>query len=143
MRITAFVAVGGALVAVGGLFIVSVAASQLQQGGMAVVVASCWLIPFGAFIVASALLRPATLTVDDGGLHLRMLTRVRVIPWSLVRSFRTRPGGGGKTWFVQAELGTGKKVVLGGCQGSLDRASRIAAELTAAYREHLAQRPSL
>lgn len=142
MGIRAVVAVTGALAAVGGLFIViSVAASQPQQDGISFVVIACFLILCGAVSVASAL-RPQTLTVDDGGLHLRTLTRVRVIPWSLVRSFRTLSPMVG-IWWVQAELGTGKKVRLGGCQGSYGRASRIAAELTAAYREHLAQRPSL
>lgn len=84
-------------------------------------------------------LRPGMLTVDDRGLHLRTLTRARVIPWSLVRSFRARPDGRG-WWFVWVELSTGKKVVLPGAQGSSGRAERIATELMAAHREHLAER---
>ena len=123
-----------------GVIVVPAAASQLQQGGMSGVVVGSFLILAGAFFIAVAL-RPGTLTVDDGGLHLRTLTRARVIPWSLVRSFRARPGGRG-WWFVWAELGTGKKVVLPGPQGSRGRAERIAAELMAAHREHLAERPS-
>jgi hypothetical protein len=139
-RPRAFSAVVGACVVVTGVIVVPVAASQLQQGGMPGVVGGSFLILAGAFFIALAL-RPGTLTVDDGGLHLRSLTRARVIPWSLVRSFRARPGGRG-VWFVWVELGTGKKVVLPGPQGSRGRAERIAAELMAAHREHLAERPS-
>jgi hypothetical protein len=73
---------------------------------------------------------------------LRTLTRARVIPWSLVRSFQARPGSW-DWWFVWVELGTGKKVRLPGPQGTRGRAERIAAELTATHREHLARRPSL
>jgi hypothetical protein len=112
------------------------AASQLQQGGMSGVVVGSILIPCGAFFIACAW-RPGTLSVDYFGLHMRTLTRARVIPWSLVRSFRAQPGGRG-WWFVSVELSTGKKVLLRGPQGSRGRAERIAAELTATLREHRA-----
>jgi Bacterial PH domain len=104
---------------------------------MSGVVVDSLLILAGALLIAIAL-RPGTLTVDDEGLQLRTLTRTRAISWSLVRSFRARPGGRG-WWFVWAELGTGKKVPLPGPQGSRNRAERIAAELTEAHREHLAR----
>lgn len=139
-RLSAFFAVVGAFAAVTGVIVVPAAASQLQQGGMSGVVVGSFGILTGALFITAAL-RPATLTVDDGGLHLRTLTRARVIPWSLVRSFRARPGGRG-WWFVWAELSTGKKVMLPGVQGSSGRAERIAAELMAAHREHLAERLS-
>jgi hypothetical protein len=140
-RLRAFFAVAGAFVVVSGVIVVPAAASQLQRGGMSgVVVGGSILILAGALFITFAL-RPGTLTVDDGGLHLRTLTRARAIPWYLVRSFRARPGGRG-WWFVWVELGTGKKVVLPGPQGSRGRAERIAAELMAAHREHLAGRPS-
>jgi PH (Pleckstrin Homology) domain-containing protein len=137
-RLSAFFAVVGAFVAVIGVIVVPAAASQLQQGGVSGVVVGSFLILTGALFITAAL-RPATLTVDDGGLHLRTLTRARVIPWSLVRSFRARPGGRG-WWFVWVELGTSKKVVLPGAQGNRDRAERIAAELMVAHRQHLAER---
>jgi hypothetical protein len=139
-RLRAFFAVVGAFVVVIGVIVVPAAASQLQQGGISGVVVGSILILVGALFITFAL-RPGTLTVDDGGLHLRTLTRVRAIPWSLVRSFRARPGGRG-WWFVWVEPGTGKKVVLPGPQGSRGRAERIAADLMAAHREHLAERPS-
>jgi hypothetical protein len=121
--------------AVIGAIVVPAAASQLQQGGMSGVVVGSILMLAGVLFIVLAR-RPQTLTVDDEGLHLRTHTRTRVIPWSLVRSFWARPGG--NWWFVWAELGTGKKVPLPGPQGSRARAERIAAELTAAHREHLA-----
>jgi len=52
------------------------------------------LVVAGAMGVVAAL-RPASLTVDDRGLRLRTFAGPRVIPWSLVRSFRIRPGYGG------------------------------------------------
>jgi Bacterial PH domain len=137
-RLRAFSAVAGAFVVVTGVIAVPVAASQLQQGGMPGVVVGSVLILAGALFITLAL-RPDTLTVDDGGLHLRTLTRARAIPWSLVRLFRARPGGKG-WWFVWVELGTGKKVVLPGAQGSRGRAERITTELMAAHREHLVER---
>ena len=133
---TVFFAVLGAFVALAGAVIVPAAASQLQQGGMSGVVIGSLLIPAGGLLIAGAL-RPGRLTVDYWGLHQRTFTRTRVIPWSLVRSFRAEPGGKG-TWFVRAELVTGKKVLLRGPRGSRDRAERIAAELTATHREHVA-----
>ena len=135
--LTVFFAVVGAVMVVVDVAVVAVAASQLQQGGMSGVVVGSTLVLVGALFIAVAL-RPSTLTVDDGGLHLRnSLARTRVISWSLVRSFRAQSGGRG--WcYVRVELDTGKKVVLPGIQVSHDRAERIAAELTAAHRELLA-----
>lgn len=119
-------------------------AVQLTGGGVSIVlqpnvVGDSYMILLGALFTAVAL-RPGTVTVDDGGLHLCTLIRNRVIPWSLVRSFRTQPGGtGGRGWWsVWVELGAGKKVLLRGALGSKDRAMRIAAELTAMHREYLA-----
>jgi Bacterial PH domain len=134
---TVFFAVLGAFVALTGAVVVPAAASQLQQGGMSGVVIGSLLIPAGALLIAVAL-RSGRLTIDYWGLHQqRTFTRTRLIPWSLVRSFRAVPGGRG-WWFVRAELVTGKKVLLRGPQGNRDRAERIAAELTAAHREHFA-----
>lgn len=135
-RLAAFFGVGGAVVLVLSAAVVPAAASQLQQGGMSGVVVGSVLTLAGAFFIALAV-RTGPLTVDDGGLHLRTLTRTRVIPWALVRSFGVRAGSHG-WWIVWVELGTGKKLRLQGSQGSRDRAERIAAELTAAHREHLA-----
>ena len=126
----------GGLVVLISVIVVPVAASQLRQGGLSGVVVGSVMMVAGALFVALGL-RPDTLTVDDGGLHLRTLLRTRVIPWSLVRSFRAQPGGRG-WWFVRVELGTGKKVLLPGPQGSRARAERITAELTAVHQEHLA-----
>jgi len=120
---------------VGGVSVVCVAISRWQQGGKAGVVGGCLMILLGALGIAPAV-RPETLTVDDGGLHLRYLFGVRVIPWYLVRSFRA--GGGNGRWAVRVELGTGRQVMLPALQGSRGRAERMADELTAAHREYLA-----
>jgi hypothetical protein len=134
--LTVVLTVAGVIVVVIGAIVVPAAASQLQQGGLAGVVVGSILILAGALFIALGR-RPETLTVDDEGLHLRTLTRTRVIPWSLVRSFRAQPGGRG-WWFVRAELGTGKKVLLPGPQGSRSRTERIVAELTEVQAERLA-----
>jgi Bacterial PH domain len=133
-RLSSLFAAGGVIVAVIGVVVVPAAASQLQQGGLSGVIVGSLLILTGALFMALAL-RPGTLTIDDGGLHLRTLTRARVIPWTRVRSFQARPGGRG-WWHVRAELSTGKMVVLPGCSGDRDRAERITLELAAAHREH-------
>jgi hypothetical protein len=104
---------------------------------MSGVIVGSFLILTGALFIALAL-RPGTLTIDDGGLHLRTLTGARVIPWTLVRSFQAQPGSS-NWWSVRVELSTGKKVMLPGAQGNRDRAERITLELAAAHREHLAE----
>lgn len=136
-RLSSLFAVGGVFVAIIGVIVVPAAVSQLQQGGMSGVIVGSLLILTGALFMALAL-RPGTVTIDDGGLHLRTLTRARVIPWTLVRSFQPWPGSRG-WWSVRVELSTGKKVVLPGAQGNRDRAERITSELAAAHREHLAE----
>jgi len=133
---TKFLLVVGSIEVLVGAIVIPAAASQLQRGGISGVVVGAVLMVAGGFPIALAV-RPDTLIVDDGGLRLRTIVSVRVIPWSLVRSFQARPGSRGM-WFVRAELSTGKKVLLPGPQGRRSRAERIAAELTAAHREHLA-----
>jgi hypothetical protein len=141
-RITVFFTVIGAFVAFAGMLVVP--AGALQHGGMSLVVVGSVLILAGALFIALAL-RPGKVTVDDRGLHLHTITRARVIPWSLVRSFeeqpfQQQPGGGGLwsgLWSVWVELDSGNWSALPGTQGSRGRAERIVAELMAARREHL------
>jgi hypothetical protein len=138
--LTIFCAVGGAFGVLVGLVVVSAAGSELQQGAVSAFVVGWIMLAAGGLLIALAR-RPGTLTVDDEGLHLqRTLARARLIPWSLVRSFRVQSGST-VWWFVYAELSTGKKVLLRGAQGDRARAEDNVAALNAAHREHLAGGP--
>jgi len=127
--------VGGFIVIVSGILII-VGAANLRQVGAEEPIVGCILLVFGALFITSSR-RPGTLTADDAGLRLRTLFRTRVIPWSLVRSFETRSAGRAG-YAVQMKLSTGKKVLLPGTPGKLERAKQIAAALSAALSEHLA-----
>lgn len=121
----------GALIALG-------VGSQPQQKGPAAVVAGAVMVLLGLyFLVLGA--RSHALAVDEHGLRLRALLRIRVIPWPLVRSFRVKGRSG--FWSVWVELAAGKEILLLCTMGGRDRAERIAAELTGAKRAWLRRPP--
>lgn len=130
------------LVTVKGVFVVLLGWAVVAEAAVAgadsvpAFVAGWIMMAAGGLLIALAR-RPGTLTVDNEGLHQhRTLARTRLIPWSLVRSFRAQSGTQG--WHVWAELSTGKKVLLRGAQGNRARAEDNVAALNAAHREHLA-----